>query len=125
MSTETKAPCPHCGRTDYRWTHEFRVRLDFSPEAFEVRCDYCRPLRMEAYYFSFAPTGVEAIDRILSAVAEAGKGYHHTESWGDDGVEDMGEFRGGSYVEWIPQNAANDAAKLFQSPSAGEKGAPR
>ena len=114
--TAQKEPCQHCGRTDYRWTHEFRVGLSFSPEdKLEIRCDYCRPLRMDAYYFGFAETGVEAIDRILSAVAQAGKGYHHTESWGDEGLEDMGEFHGGSYVAWI-QNAANDAAKVIASP---------
>lgn len=122
MSTETKAPCPHCGRTDYRWTHGFRV--GFVEDRLEVRCDYCRPLRMDAYYFEFTPTGVEAIDRILSAVAQAGKGYHPTESWADEGLDDMGEFHGGSYVAWI-QNAANDAAKLLQPPSDGEKGTPR
>lgn len=111
--TAQKEPCQHCGRTDYRWTHEFRVSLSFSPEdKLEIRCDYCRPLRMDAYYFEFAETGVEAIDRILSAVAQAGKGYHHTESWGDEGLADMGEFHGGSYVAWI-QNAANDAAKVL------------
>lgn len=111
--TALKEPCPHCGRTDYRWTHEFRARLSFSPEdRLEVRCDYCRPLRMDAYYFGFTETGVRAIDRILSAVAQAGKGYHHTESWSDDGLDDMGEFHGGSYIAWI-QNAANDAAKAF------------
>lgn len=110
---EQKPPCPHCARTDYRWTHEFRVGLDYSPESrLEVRCDYCRPLRMDAYYFGFTPTGVDAIDRILSAVAEAGKGYHHTESWGDDGLDDSGQFRGGNYVAWI-QNAANDAAEAL------------
>jgi len=44
--TALKEPCPHCGRTDYRWTDKFRVGLSFSPEdRLEVRCDYCRPLR--------------------------------------------------------------------------------
>jgi len=72
--TALKEPCPHCGRTDYRWTNEFRVGLSFSPEdRLEVRCDYCRPLRMDAYYYGFSETGVLAIDRILSAVAQAGK----------------------------------------------------
>lgn len=41
--------------------------------------------RMDAYYFGFNPTGVGAIDAILSAVAIAGKGAHHTENWNDDG----------------------------------------
>ena len=40
-------------------------------------------LRMEAYYYGFEPTGVLIIDRILSAVATAGKRYHNTEAWND------------------------------------------
>ncbi len=40
-------------------------------------------LRMDAYYYSFAETGVEEIDKILSAVATAGKMYHHTDQWSD------------------------------------------
>ena len=38
--------------------------------------------RMSAYYYSFTPTGVALIDSILSAVAVAGKGSHHTDNWG-------------------------------------------
>jgi hypothetical protein len=69
--------------------------------------------RMDAYYYGFEATGVEAIDRILSAVASAGKSYHHTESWCDD--TDPPEYlRGANPVEWI-QNAANDAAVAFQA----------
>jgi hypothetical protein len=41
-------------------------------------------LPMAAYYYEFEPTGVEIIDAILSAVAIAGKGAHHTEGWNDD-----------------------------------------
>ena len=40
--------------------------------------------RMNAYYFRFDSTGVGAVDAILSAVAIAGKGAHHTEDWNDD-----------------------------------------
>lgn len=40
--------------------------------------------RMDAYYYGFDRTGVGLVDAILSAVATAGKGSHHTESWGDD-----------------------------------------
>lgn len=39
--------------------------------------------RMDAYYYGFDRTGVDEIDAVLSAVAIAGKGSHHTESWGD------------------------------------------
>jgi hypothetical protein len=72
-------------------------------------------MRMDAYYYGFEPTGVEEIDRILSAVACAGKAQHHTEGWVD--AMDYGTptgapepfLRGASPAEWI-QNAANDAA---------------
>ncbi len=40
-------------------------------------------LRMNAYYYSFEPTGCYAVDKILSAVASAGKGFHNTEDWND------------------------------------------
>lgn len=67
-------------------------------------------LRMHAYYFGFSPTGIELVDRILSAIAHAGKGYHHTENWTEP-TEDWGVFRGGEYgyAGWI-QRAAEDAA---------------
>lgn len=57
-----------------------------------------------AYYYSFEPTGDDAIDAILEAVARAGKGCHHTDGWNTK--DDAGQ----SYVEKI-QNAANEAAK--------------
>lgn len=80
-----------------------------------------RPLRMHAYYYAFEPTGVPEIDKILSAVASAGKAYHNTEWWNEDGEDGPGEwapFRGGSCVEWI-QNAANDAAdEMRRRPNA-------
>lgn len=72
-----------------------------------------RPLRMDAYYYGFAPTGVELIDRILSAVACAGKAFHHTEDWTEEGIrpyEDV--FTGDTCVDWI-QNAANEAAQAW------------
>lgn len=67
--------------------------------------------RMNAYYYGFTPTGVEEIDRILSAVACAGKAYHHTESWRDE-TDPWPHLRGGSPAEWI-QNAADDAARAI------------
>jgi hypothetical protein len=54
-------------------------------------------LRMDAYYYSFKETGVIEIDKILSAVAVAGKGYHNTEDWDDETIA-------------LIQDAANDAA---------------
>jgi hypothetical protein len=63
--------------------------------------------QMNAYYYSFEPTGVPAIDAILGAVGSAGKGFHHTESWSD-------EIPGWdfSYIDRI-QGAALLAAKEF------------
>ena len=63
-------------------------------------------LRMSAYYYSFQPTGCEAVDKILSAVATAGKGCHHTGDWGEKLLD------GTTYVGRI-QEAANNAAKEF------------
>jgi len=68
-------------------------------------------LKMNAYYYSFEPTGVQEIDEILSAVAVAGKGSHHTESWDDP---DYADKDGKTDVDKI-QEAANRAAKLFNN----------
>lgn len=40
--------------------------------------------RIESEYFSFTATGVSAVDDVLEAVAQAGKSYHHTQSWSDN-----------------------------------------
>ena len=45
-------------------------------------------LQMNAYYYSFHRTGTLAVDRVLSAVAVAGKGCHHTADWGQYGHVD-------------------------------------
>ncbi len=70
-------------------------------------------LRMNAYYYGFDDTGIDAIDRILSAVACAGKTFHHTECWNDEAKPYDGHF-GRTPIEWI-QNAADDAAKTLAS----------
>lgn len=67
-------------------------------------------LRMQAYYFGFSPTGVREIDEILSAVACAGKSYHHTQDWSDWSHE-HGEP---SWAEII-QEAADRAAEKFKT----------
>lgn len=64
-------------------------------------------LQMMAYYYGFSETGVLAIDKILSAVASAGKAYHHTECWNDHDDDEPSE------TEKI-QRAADEAAKLFK-----------
>ena len=70
-------------------------------------------LRMDAYYYGFDKTGVPEIDRILSAVACAGKAFHHTNEWGDDASPYYGHV-GTCPIDWI-QNAANDAAKAWNA----------
>lgn len=73
----------------------------------ERRAYATRPnLRMDAYYFGFSPTGVREVDEILSAVACAGKSYHHTERWGD--TED-GEP---SWAQIIQEAADRASAKI-------------
>lgn len=70
-------------------------------------------LRMAAYYYSFQETGVPEIDLILSAVACAGKAYHHTDGW-NDGCSYIPEPHSGETpIDWI-QNAANEAAKKMK-----------
>lgn len=75
-------------------------------------------MRLEAYYFAFEPTGDEAIDRILSAVACAGKVYHQTREWSETPGATPGHLRGDTPVEWI-QNAANDAAASAKEKTNG------
>ena len=70
-------------------------------------------LRMDAYYYGFEETGVPEIDKILSAVACAGKTYHNTEDWNDEAHPYPGHS-GDDPVAWI-QNAANEAADAFKS----------
>lgn len=69
------------------------------------------PLRINAYYFSFEPTGIVEIDRILSAVACAGKAFHNTEWWDDEPA--LGDPDGRTYVGLI-QQAANEAAAAIK-----------
>ena len=86
--------------------------------------------RMDAYYYGFERTGVEAIDRILSAVACAGKAFHHTEEWNNrvwDGTRENQHpapyepfLRGWTPVEWI-QNAAIDAAAAIEQARREER----
>lgn len=72
-----------------------------------------RALRMSAYYYGFTHTGVEQIDKILSAVACAGKAFHHTDCWNDETFPYEGHT-GASPIEWI-QNAANEAATVIRA----------
>jgi hypothetical protein len=64
--------------------------------------------RMSAYYYSFEATGKDAVDKLLSAVACAGKAFHHTDCWGDD-ADPGDDHTGECPVAWI-QNAADEAS---------------
>ena len=66
-------------------------------------------MRLHAYYYGFDATGVEAIDNIVSAVACAGKAFHHTEGWTEEAEPYQDSHRGSCPTAWI-QNAAIDAA---------------
>lgn len=57
-------------------------------------------LYMTAYYYSFDHTGCREVDEILSAVACAGKAFHHTEDWNLD-----------AYGEGPPVKCIQEAAK--------------
>lgn len=61
--------------------------------------------KFRAYYYEFDATGAPEIDKILEAVARAGKAYHNTCDWNDP------DFDGKTPVEKI-QNAANEAAGM-------------
>jgi len=80
-------------------------------------CGYCRgqgkrDRRLDGYYIGFEPTGSHAIDKILGAVACAGKAYHHTDSWNDE-TRPYDDHTGRNPNEWI-QNAANEAAAALK-----------
>lgn len=64
--------------------------------------------RMDAYYYSFDSTGCDPVDKILSAVACAGKAYHHTDDWYEH-ASPQDDHTGGTPIDWI-QNAAVEAA---------------
>lgn len=61
---------------------------------------------LEGYYIHFEPTGNDAIDLVLGAVALAGRSYHSTESWSDISEYDDHDY---SLTDLI-QRAANSAA---------------
>jgi|GEM_PF-3423246 len=70
-------------------------------------------MRMDAYYYGFCHTGELAVDRILSAVACAGKALHHTDEWITYKVEsDYGHGENMTPIEWI-ELRADEAAKAF------------
>jgi hypothetical protein len=69
-------------------------------------------LRMSGYYIHFTPTGERTADMVLSAVACAGKAYHHTEDWNE--TADWPPHLGASPAAWI-QNAAHAVASELKA----------
>lgn len=67
---------------------------------------------MRAYFHEFTPTGVDAVDAVLEAIALAGKGYHYTGDW-----TDADQYGPDGYWSLI-QLVANNAAGAFRSLSA-------
>ncbi len=68
---------------------------------------------MDGYYIGFEKTGVPEIDKILGAVACAGKSCHHTDCWHDE-TPPRDDHTGNCPNDWI-QNAADEAAEVFKS----------
>ena len=64
-------------------------------------------LRMNAYYYGFERTGCLQIDRVLSAVACAGKAHHHTERWSD--TDELHPLSEAGKI----QSSATEAAQSF------------
>ena len=96
-----------------------RAALAALPAHPSTATELAREWRMDAYYYRFTQTGNPHIDRILSAVACAGKAFHHTDSWNDESkAEWYGDhLRGDSPTKWI-QNAADDAAAALAAKPA-------
>ena len=67
-------------------------------------------LRMQAYYYGFDETGIIEIDRVLSAVATAGKMYHGTQEWGG------GRYNRDDQIQSeLIQKSANECAKAYDA----------
>ena len=84
-------------------------------------------LRMDAYYYGFDETGQPDIDLVLSAVACAGKSFHHTDQWNDQDSPWPGHT-GNSPIEWISNaalSAAQEMARLKDENDALRKDAER
>ncbi|AEJ94049.1 hypothetical protein THIBAULT_126 [Mycobacterium phage Thibault] len=87
--------------------------LDGAMTAEEILRELAKPLpdaRMQAYYYGFEATGLAVIDRILSAVATAGKRYHHTESWSDPWGDVMTEE---DRIQMAAEESAEQIRKLL------------
>ena len=99
-----------------------KIPLYFHSDPSLLTTEPPKDMRMDAYYYGFRRTGVAEIDLILSAVACAGKDFHHTGQWCEKFSDWNGEntypyHAGNSCVERI-QNAADNAAKACLHPAA-------
>ena len=65
---------------------------------------------MRAYYYEFESTGCDPIDKILSAVACAGKAFHHTNEWYEEVRRPYDDHTGETPIDWI-YNAAKEASE--------------
>lgn len=63
-------------------------------------------LHLNAYYYSFEPTGERLVDEFLSTIASAGKAFHCTSQW-QEGVFNNNLSYGG---EISPQEAMQEMA---------------
>lgn len=70
---------------------------------------------MRAYYHQFTPTGCDAVDAILEAIAVAGKAYHSTSEWSEP--TEYGKNEGPCHWDAI-QAAADKAASVMRSETA-------
>lgn len=71
-------------------------------------------LNLNAYYYSFDPTGVEVVDQILAAVAAAGKAFHHTEWWNDAMEGPFRSIKEGQTPAEAIQESAVEAAEYIR-----------
>lgn len=70
---------------------------------------------LDAYYYSFDPTGHDLVDELLSALAWAGKRYHYTGDWNNPAGDDEP-----SSIEEIQAAAHRIAARLRELEATGE-----
>lgn len=68
--------------------------------------------KLRAYYYSFEPTGVPAVDSILGAVAMAGSWAHSTEDWDDDHYRRSYGFTPIEAIQAEAQEAADSIERL-------------
>lgn len=72
--------------------------------------EFERSDRYGAYYYSFVPTGCEEVDAILREVANAGKSYHNTSDWNDDGWD--GQTPVAKRIQIVANESADKIKKL-------------